>query len=567
MSRHSTSPAAYSYIRFSSKKQMDGDSLRRQSEKAEQYCQRHGLQLDQSLNLHDLGVSAFRGKNALVGNLGVFLDEVKRGTVPAGSVLIAESIDRISRQGIDEGYEIVKGILKAGVRLVTLSPERDFGPEAVKSLSKGALEIQLILERAAEESERKSERVGAARAQERKRIRERQEVVTHRLPGWVEERGDKLALIPKAAAAVRQIFQLAAAGYGAPSIIRKLTADKVPPIGRTDRWTRSYLALLLRDRRVLGEYQPHRGKDKDGDVVNDYYPRAIEEDEWFQARAGAAQRRRFHGRMSRERVNIFAGVLRHARDNDTYFMTQRLSRTRTKPGVSRQFSALVNTRGEEGHVRAYSIPCAAFESAILSCLREIDPHEILNGDAGPDESLALAAQLAGLETELADAAAFLEKSGFSVTIGNHIAALEAHKAELAAELAEARQRAAHPLSESWGQMQSLVEILDGAADPRDARLRLRSALRRIIESIHLLVVPRGRDRLCAVQLWFTGGKRCRSYFIFHRAAGFHRAESWQALSLATVAKAGDLDLRQKADAAALERVLGTVDLDALLSEE
>ena len=78
---HSTAAVAYSYIRFSSKEQAKGDSLRRQTEKVEAYCQRRGLTLDSTLNLRDLGVSAFHGKNALVGNLKLFLDEVKRGTI------------------------------------------------------------------------------------------------------------------------------------------------------------------------------------------------------------------------------------------------------------------------------------------------------------------------------------------------------------------------------------------------------------------------------------------------------------------------------------------------------
>src|SRR5262249_43400805 len=151
-----------SYIRFSHSDQAKGDSLRRQRVKAEKYCKRHRLTLDTSLNLRDLGVSAFRGKNALVGNLGVFLRAVRDKTVKPGSYLIVESLDRISRQGIDDGYEICKSILKAGVHIVTLSPERDFGPDAIKGLAKGALELLIILERAAEESETKSRRLRAA---------------------------------------------------------------------------------------------------------------------------------------------------------------------------------------------------------------------------------------------------------------------------------------------------------------------------------------------------------------------------------------------------------------------
>src|SRR5262249_18626961 len=154
----------------------------------------------------------------------------------------------------------------------TLAPEREFGPEAVKSLSKGALEIQLILERAAEESERKSERIGAAWGQKKKAARNGT-ILSRRLPAWVRIQDGRLVLIPERAAVVRRIFQLAASGYGTKSIIATLERDGVAPFGWSGAWTRSYLGLLLSDRRVLGEYQPYKGKGKarDGEVIADYY--------------------------------------------------------------------------------------------------------------------------------------------------------------------------------------------------------------------------------------------------------------------------------------------------------
>ena len=128
---------AYSYIRFSHPDQAKGDSLRRQDERAKDFCRRKGWTLDENLTLHDLGVSAFRGKNAAVGNFRGFLEGIKTGKVAAGSVLIVESFDRISRQGIDEGYDLIKSILKSGIRIVTLSPEREFDREATRGLTKG----------------------------------------------------------------------------------------------------------------------------------------------------------------------------------------------------------------------------------------------------------------------------------------------------------------------------------------------------------------------------------------------------------------------------------------------
>src|SRR5262249_47276011 len=154
------------------------------------------------------------------------LDRVASGTVKPGSVLIVESVDRVSRQGIDEGGDLIKRILKAGILLVTLSPEREFDVSATKSLSRGWLEILLILERAAEESERKSERVGDAWREKQRRalagecqkptaaMGEKCRFLTRRLPGWIEARDGALRLIPHHAETVRLIFRLATEGYG-----------------------------------------------------------------------------------------------------------------------------------------------------------------------------------------------------------------------------------------------------------------------------------------------------------------------------------------------------------------
>ncbi|MBR0971873.1 recombinase family protein [Bradyrhizobium japonicum] len=58
---------AYSYVRFSTPSQAAGASLQRQTDKAKKYALEHGLTLDTELNMMDLGVSAYRGKNAHTG--------------------------------------------------------------------------------------------------------------------------------------------------------------------------------------------------------------------------------------------------------------------------------------------------------------------------------------------------------------------------------------------------------------------------------------------------------------------------------------------------------------------
>jgi len=54
MNSNHPKPLAYSYIRFSTPDQMQGDSERRQLALAQAYCKKKGLELDDRLTLRDL---------------------------------------------------------------------------------------------------------------------------------------------------------------------------------------------------------------------------------------------------------------------------------------------------------------------------------------------------------------------------------------------------------------------------------------------------------------------------------------------------------------------------------
>lgn len=97
----SEQPKAYSYLRFSTPEQQKGDSFRRQTALAEAYCLKRGLVLDDTLKFHDIGVSAFRGMNAVDGHLGRFVEHVRSGEVPQGSFLLGrEPINRIPKAAL-----------------------------------------------------------------------------------------------------------------------------------------------------------------------------------------------------------------------------------------------------------------------------------------------------------------------------------------------------------------------------------------------------------------------------------------------------------------------------------
>src|SRR5262245_55030636 len=126
-------PKAYSYIRFSTPQQAKGDSHRRQADKAARYAEEHGLALDSDLNLTDFGVSAYRGKNAKTGALGVFLRAVEDGTVPRGSFLLVENIDRLTREDVPDATMLFLQIINAGIVVVTLTNRERYSRERLNS--------------------------------------------------------------------------------------------------------------------------------------------------------------------------------------------------------------------------------------------------------------------------------------------------------------------------------------------------------------------------------------------------------------------------------------------------
>jgi hypothetical protein len=392
-------------------------------------------------------------------------------------------------------------------------------------------------------------------------------VLTHALPAWIEERGGKLRLIRERAAVIKRIFEMAAAGYGHKATVKKLIAEGVPAFGKKGTWNSTYVWMILHDKRAMGVYQPRlkRGRKPDGPPIPGYFPAAVSEDEWHAAYQGARERFMKRGRTGKQ-VNIFARLLWNALDGGTFFCKKG---TGGRGGKDRRI--LINTEASMGRGTFVTFPFETFEKAILSCLREIDPHDILNGDDGPDETQALAGQLAWVEGKIAELSAELLK-GDVAALATVLRQQEAVKKDLTEKLAEARARAAHPLSESWGECQSLLDVLDTAPDPEDCRLRLRSALRQIVEGIYLVIVPRGHDRLCAVQVWFMRITKHRDYLILHRppkSNGRARQEGgWWVRSLTSDEHpdVANLDLRDKQDAADLEVVLREMDLGRFETE-
>ena len=163
MNKHTTlKPLLYSYIRFSTIEQAKGQSLNRQLSFAKEVAKEKGLELDDSLSMRDMGLSAFHKTNITRGALGIFLAAVEQGKVPAGSILVLESLDRISRAAPLESQGIIAQIINADITVITAADRKEYNKETIKKNPMDLVYIILVLIRANEESETKSLRVRSA---------------------------------------------------------------------------------------------------------------------------------------------------------------------------------------------------------------------------------------------------------------------------------------------------------------------------------------------------------------------------------------------------------------------
>lgn len=544
---------AFSYVRFSSKVQELGDSVRRQVEARDRWLARNpGVRLDESLTLSDLGVSAFRGKHRANDRaaLAVFLKAVESGRVKRGSYLIVESLDRLTREELGDAFELVLGLVNRGIRIVQLAPAESI---LEKPVSMTGLMLAIVeLSRGNSESQVKSVRIGAAWAKKRAAVRESGALLRAKGKAWLELVNGRFVFKPGTKAIIRRIFRMATDGHGCRSIVQTLIADKVPPWTRT-KWGAMYVRTLLRGREVLGEFRqgrklPSGQREMEGEPIAGYYPAAVTEAEWQAAQVAARTRLRKGGRPSKqpEYVNMFQGLLRDAPSGQPLH-TQHNREMRILRAAG------YHDRGE----KAASFPAVEFERAILSQLAEIDPRELFPAEA-PDDRAEARAQLARLDAQIRALTDLYDGDDVIPEVAAKLRAKHEERKTLAAAVDAAEREAAAPLSDSMAACRGLVEAIDTAKDVRAVRLRLRQVIARAAERIDCVFVSVGMQRLAAVQVRFFGGA-IRDYVVWYKSKHVSRTRKVKAAqySVRSFAESGTPvgDLRNPAEAVKLGQLL------------
>lgn len=516
----------YSYVRFSHGNDLKGNSKTRQKE-GESWVERNGHTLS-SLSLSDENTSAFRGRNKTKGDLSKFLRLIEQGRVQPGSILLVENLDRLSREQIDPAMELWRGILRAGVDIVTLMPtEMHFAQADLNDMMK-IMMVMMWFVNANMESVKKSERTASNWAQLRRRIANGEQVTNYRTgvrasklcPSWLNATETGFELDPERVEVVRHIFNRTAEGAGIGIIVQELQAS-FPPFGHwrwkkgTDGtrikvwvltpWYSYFVQTVLKDRSVLGEKQCYQVVDgaqvSTGDPVPNYYPPAITQTLWDDVHKNRRLRSRPKG-PGRGLVNLWTGLTHNAHDGSKMYLEVK------EEGRSKRLVSYAHQRYLPGS-DPVQVDYDRFEVALLRYLTELQVVDVESKTTLQDlrakerELDSVESKIRGWEDDMVD----VESKEDRKAILTSLATLRSRKSKISEEIEGIRSAltASTPLQEAQGIIPLLLEERT-PTEYRDFRLRLRLLISELIESIYLAPELHHEKVFARVQINFRNGK-------------------------------------------------------------
>ncbi len=414
---------AYSYVRFSSKPQEQGDSVRRQLKLARDYAAAHSLVLDER-SYTDLGLSAFKGKNLVDGALGTFLKAIEEKKVKKGSYLLVESLDRVSRLEVMEALQTFLTIVNSGIVLVTLSDGQEYTRATINENWTKLIMALAVMARANEESAMKSKRIKAAWEGKR----EAGKILTAMGPAWLklnDERTEWL-LLPDKVAAVHKVFELALEGHGGPTIARRMNELGLPVMQSAKMWEVGVIMALLRNYAVIGRLDRKKAK---ADPIEDYYPPIIGKEKFYKVQEMITNRRKFGaGQKGTNVANLFSGLIKCECGHRIRYVSG------AKPHLYIRCLSAYSNQGCD----APPFPYGKIEKFLMQYLLNFEGVDLkLGTDVNEDRKLLLDAELGEKQTQLNNLLAALTagaQASALPTLVKRMGELEADVARLKEEI-------------------------------------------------------------------------------------------------------------------------------------
>ncbi|MEZ9620888.1 recombinase family protein [Vibrio sp. 10N.222.55.A3] len=288
-------PQIYSYRRFSNMRQEKGRSLARQKKLTEEIAEKFDLPINEDFVMTDKGLSAFHGHHKSKGALGIFLEAVENKVINAGSVLIVESLDRLSREQPYVAQATLAALVDADIKVVTASDEQVYSKETIaKDPFRTMIMSLLLMIQAHSESLKKTEKsVDFIHAEILKHENGEVADVAGSIPFWISRK-------PSPHKKIKTGFQLNqyeetirllvdmyyVQGKGLRTISRELYSLGIKAPKGGDVWGVSTLSSIFCNAALCGrhefklEYLKHGKKQKEAYTLESYYPAIMSTDEF-----------------------------------------------------------------------------------------------------------------------------------------------------------------------------------------------------------------------------------------------------------------------------------------------
>jgi DNA invertase Pin-like site-specific DNA recombinase len=518
-------PKCYSYIRFSTPEQAKGDSFRRQLQQSKDWALDRGLDLDQTLSMDDRGLSAYKGVHKDKGALGEFYRLLDKGEIETGSYLIVESLDRLSRENPVEALTDFLNIIRADITVVTLQDRMEYSKEAIDNGGSHKLFVSLgSMIRAHEESALKSQRLKESWKNKRAKIQE--QPMTGRLPAWLRLNKEKNSIetLPDRCRLVEQIFQMSKDGHGVQSISKGLNQKGIPEWQvrknrKTAGWHKSYIQKILKNRAVIGEFQPHTiesGKRIPvGDPISNYFPKIIKESLFYEIQERLRRNYQAGGRTGSV-TNLFGHVAKCGYCGGSIEIVNK-----GKSPKGNRYLVCDNARRGLG-CQYHSWPYEDFEQAFLTICHEINISDLVLEENGKKMSrqAEIESQLSEIEGKIQQLNKNIQNYDMALAdaSGNHIEAVINHitrnmndafsqklkltksKESLSNEL-DRLLKEDNRIEGHLDALKSLYRQINKKADNRTLRLKLRTQIRQLVARVDLFP-----DGLHDKRVAWDGGK-------------------------------------------------------------
>ena len=291
------SAQVYSYQRFSRHVQKSGTSLKRQQEYARKIAKKYDLTINKELVMTDEGRSAFHAEHIKHGALGAFIKAIEDGVVESGSILIVESLDRLSRQNALDAQIQFLQMIKHGITIITACDEQVFNTETLEGDASKLIVSLGVMMRAHEESVAKQKRsLEFIQGKLNEFHTNGKGDLFGTVPFWISKKNGSFELNEHASTA-NKIIQLYLDNVGLNLIARELTESGIKPPNmlkgvktkeprKSESWGVTTIRKVLDNKALYGCYsykvsQLIKGKKKSEIYeLDDYYPKLISKDQF-----------------------------------------------------------------------------------------------------------------------------------------------------------------------------------------------------------------------------------------------------------------------------------------------